>query len=214
VGVLTGDRTIPTPRLLEIARRFGWYGRVDGLRVRRSVEEQQLCARIDAELWLAALRKGASDSAFYFGEGASGAARLLLGRGPIILSRILPPEPHLRQKLAQLALHYRWISAHFDATRIETARKISETYGTVRVRLPKVYYILALPVFLAWIIGAIRFYIALPLVYVVALLARAPFTARALFMIFVLFGSLGLAAFLSIALTNMAIGAAHPWRLS
>jgi TPR repeat protein len=86
--------------------------------------EQQLSARIDAELWLAALREKARGIAFYFGGREAGAARLLLGRGPVIFSELLPPEPPLGKRLAQLGLHYRWISGHFDQRRLEAVHNL------------------------------------------------------------------------------------------
>src|SRR6266568_8046228 len=51
VSVLLNDGSMPAKRLLEIAKRFGWYGVPDALRGRNGWMEHRLCSRIDAELW-------------------------------------------------------------------------------------------------------------------------------------------------------------------
>ena len=49
-ALLLADRQIPVPRLLEIARQFGWYDDADALRSRPNTAQGRLCARIDLEL--------------------------------------------------------------------------------------------------------------------------------------------------------------------
>src|SRR5262249_37980294 len=116
-AALLADRSIPTARLLEIARKFRWYGARNALLTRQSFAEHQLVARIDAELWLAELRRRAGDITFYLGGHTAAAARLLLGKGRFFFAKLAPPEPPLALLTGQLSLHYLWIGSQFDETR-------------------------------------------------------------------------------------------------
>jgi|GEM_PF-4318269 TPR repeat protein len=60
-AILLADTTISTERLLEIAKRFGWYDTKDVVRRRSNGFEDRLCARIERELLTAAARQQAAD---------------------------------------------------------------------------------------------------------------------------------------------------------
>src|SRR5579859_3672609 len=126
VGLLN-DRSIPTKRLFEIARKFGWYDGAGEIWNRKRLAERQLCARIDAEFWLAELKRRAQDVAFYFGGHRAAAARLLLGKGKFAFARIAPPEPPLSQLMAQLSIHWPWIGHNFDETRIKQLQEMAKS---------------------------------------------------------------------------------------
>jgi len=137
LAVLVGDRSVSYTRLWEIAEAHGWYrattrGGGDEALIR------QLCARIDAEIWFARVQRAARRVTFYVGEHESAAARLLLGRGPVVLSRVLPPQPHLATLLAQLEFHLPWLEQHFDASRLEIIRKLPKRRNNTYVWLAAV----------------------------------------------------------------------------
>jgi len=124
IGVLYKDRTIPARRLLEIARRFGWYGVPDQLRGHNGQAERMLCARIDAELWLETARSLATDWRYWIGQREPAAARMVLGLRPVGLTWFAPPEPSLSRKLAEALLHEPQLGRVIDADRIKGIRRI------------------------------------------------------------------------------------------
>jgi hypothetical protein len=121
--LLTSDRTLPGLAVIDAAKRIGWYGGQEPLH--RSPLLTRLHARIDAERWLAAVRDAAASCRFYFGSHRAAAARLLLGRGRVTLSWIVPPDPPLRQRLAEFHLHQPWIAPMFDAQRISALERMA-----------------------------------------------------------------------------------------
>ena len=120
---LVFDRTLNVETIIEAATRLGWYGEAET--DQRSPLLDRLGARIAAEHWLAALRLTAASYRYYLGSHAATAARLLLGRGRIFLSRLLPPEPPLRQLVGEFHRHQPWIGHAFDARRIAELERIA-----------------------------------------------------------------------------------------
>lgn len=121
--LLATDRALPDRAVFEAASRLGWYGKASD---KRSPLLNRLRARIDAELWLEGLRTMAASTRFYFGSQQSAAARLLLGRGRIVLSWILPPEPPLRHLLAAFHLHQPWVHHAFDDRRLAVVERMAK----------------------------------------------------------------------------------------
>lgn len=122
---LVGLPGLSAPLLEDIGRRFGWltadHQGPDGRG--RAVEALQ--RRIAAERWLARLRANAASPGLYLGGEVAAAAHLLLGRGPVILSRVMPPHG-LRRLLAELQAHFRWIGPNFDRERLAIVDRLAE----------------------------------------------------------------------------------------
>ncbi len=124
VAVLYNDRTIPARRLLEIAKRFGWYGVPDQLRGPNGRGERTLCARIDAELWLENMRSLAKSWKYWIGEREPAAARMVLGLRLAGLTWFAPPEPALSRKVAEALLHEPQLGGVIDTDRLKGIRRI------------------------------------------------------------------------------------------
>jgi hypothetical protein len=124
IGVLHNDRTMPARRLLEIAQRFGWYDVPDQLRGNNGPAERQLCARIDAELWLEEIRRQARDWKYWIGQRDPAAARLLLGKRPTSLTWIAAPDPPLSRRLAEGLLYAPQLDNAVDTDRLTEIRRI------------------------------------------------------------------------------------------
>ncbi len=122
--VLVANPDVTGDQLIEIAQDFGWYGVAAVSQAKNPLALQRLGARIDAELWLRALRRDAAHPAFFVGGTKAAAARLLIGRGPILLSWLLPPNPPLYDHLVKLSLHQGWIAQHFKQARVQQASRV------------------------------------------------------------------------------------------
>ena len=180
VQVLLADRTIPPERLLDIAAQFNWYGQADALRGRNGQAERQLCARIDAELWLGGLRAQAKDWLFWIGDQGVGAARLLLGRGPMLLSWLLPPEPPLSAMAGQLVRHYGWIAPHFSERRLRDVQQLTKRMRKRKLWQPRILaglLVACVGVAMLIKIDVTAMIVILPLVF----FARAPHAVRSVF---------------------------------
>lgn len=124
VGVLYNDRTIPPRRLLELAKRFGWYGVPDQLRGPNGRAELLLCARIDAEMWLTSTKWLARSWKYWIGERDPAAARIVMGTAPVWLNWIAPPEPLLSRKLAEALLYAPFLNGAVDTDRVDAIQRI------------------------------------------------------------------------------------------
>lgn len=113
--LLADDLTLPGAAVSDAATRLGWQsGQMGGS---RDLRLDRLHARIEAERWLARLRDLAASPRLYLGSQQAAAGRLLLGRGRIVMSWLMPPEPPLRRLVAEFHLHQPWIAHAFDARR-------------------------------------------------------------------------------------------------
>jgi len=124
VGVVYNDRTIPPRRLLEIAKRFGWYGVPDELRGHNGQAERLLCARIDAKIWLLGTKWLAGNWKYWIGQREPAAARIVLGTLPAWLNWIAPPEPFLSRKLAEALLYAPFLDDTVDIARVSRIQRI------------------------------------------------------------------------------------------
>jgi len=115
VELLTRLQGIPLPLLLQTAVRFGWHGQ-DAPAADPAV--LQLQRRIAAELWFADLQRQSRSLSLYIGMPRAGAAKLLLGSGGFIISRLLPPQPPLLELMSELHAHGGWLRSRFNAARI------------------------------------------------------------------------------------------------
>ncbi|SED10716.1 Sel1 repeat-containing protein [Rhizobiales bacterium GAS188] len=128
--LLATDRTLPGFSVFEAAIRLGWYGQSEGHLSSQLVDRLQ--ARIAAERWLEALRDKARSPRLYLGGQQAAAARLLLGRGRMWLSWLLPPEPPLGRLLAEYRFHEWWVGPSFDSERIGSlGRLVSHRFSRV-----------------------------------------------------------------------------------
>jgi TPR repeat protein len=139
------DRDLSGFAVFDAATRLGWYGAAE--RPFRSLLLDRLQARLDAERWLAVLRNQAGQWRYYFGSQQSAAARLLLGRGQIFLSWILPPDPPLRRVFAEYQIHAPWIAHRLDASRIASVGRMA---GSQFVRMATLLW-LVLPLLLLFL---------------------------------------------------------------
>jgi TPR repeat protein len=121
---LLADRTLPGEDWLAIIREFDWYGQTVVGADRHARIRRELASRVDAELWFAELQRTAHGVGFGSPVPAVWAARLMLGRGPLRLARVLRPERNLGQRITQWDAHRRWIGDRFDPTRIEALRAL------------------------------------------------------------------------------------------
>jgi hypothetical protein len=115
VELLTRLQDIPLPLLLQTAARFGWHGQDAPTADPAAVQLQR---RIAAELWFADLQRQSRSLSLYVGMPRAGAARLLLGSGGFIISRLLPPQPPLLELMSELHAHGGWLRSRFNAARI------------------------------------------------------------------------------------------------
>src|SRR5271166_1528734 len=145
---LVFDRTLDVETIVEAATRLGWYG--DAESDQRSPLLDRLHARIAAEHWLEDLRLKAASYRYYLGSHTATAARLLLGRGRITVSRLVPPEPPLRQLVAEFHLHQPWIGHAFDASRIAELEQIAR-HSFTRASSTLWLVVVLLPIAIAWL---------------------------------------------------------------
>ncbi len=116
------------------AERLGWDGGPGG--PVGSPVLRRLHARVAAERWLQALRKRARSFRVYLGSAEAAAARLLLGRGPVLASWVLPPEPPLRRLLAEYRQHAVWVAHAVPQRRVALAERLANgRYGRWAQRL-------------------------------------------------------------------------------
>ena len=141
------DMALPAEAVRAAADRLGW--RQDGV---AGAWTKTLRARLDAEQWLATLRRDARSRARFLGGKRSLAGRILLGRGPMRLARTMAKEPMLRQRYGEYLLHAAVVEKQFDPTRIAAIREVL----TAKPSKPKavVYVLLGIGA-LAWIAGSV-----------------------------------------------------------
>ena len=121
--LMATDRSLSGDGVRDAALALGWYGK--GQTRLRSPMLDQLHDRIDAEIWLELLQFQASMGLYHIISQNCAAARLILGRGWITFSHLLPPEPPLRQLLVNYHQHRAWIEPAFDARRIAAVERMA-----------------------------------------------------------------------------------------
>jgi hypothetical protein len=140
IGVLYNDRTMPAPRLLEIAQRFGWYDVPDQLRGRNGQAERLLCARIDAELWLDQTKHQARRWGYWIGQREPAAARLLLGTDSTGLTWFATPDPPLSRKVAEGLLYAPQLGDALDTDRLAEIQRIVLARRKPRFQAANVFF--------------------------------------------------------------------------
>ncbi len=141
------DRTLPGASVLAAATRLGWLTGDAG-----GPWAATLRTRLDAELWLASLRRDAASRWRLLGSSRALSARILLGRGKL---RTLPStgrDKTVRRRYGEFLLHAGVVGDAFDAVRIEA---VSRLVTGKRSKPPGGFQIVFGVFLIAWFAGGV-----------------------------------------------------------
>ncbi len=125
------DRALPPQAVRAAAGRLGWpddaasAGWAGALR-----------ARLDAERWLDALQCEAASRTRWLGATAPIAARVMLGRGGLGVSRLMARDPRLKRRYGEYWLHAPVVGDQFDPVRTEAIGRLMAGRGGLGVPKP------------------------------------------------------------------------------
>ena len=148
---LAQDRSAPVAAVQAAAERLGWVaGRADG-RV-AAPWAKALGDRLDAEQWLAGLRRKAASRLRWLGASHAVSARLLLGRGKLRTVPSMGRDPTLRRLYGEFLLHAPVIGDQFDPARMEAVARLLTGKAA---KPPSVLLLLLGGALIAWAVGMV-----------------------------------------------------------
>ena len=107
--------------MLSLARQFGWDSGPDR---GATAAVKALRARTDAIGWLARVRTSAAKPSRFIGNEHAAACALLLGRGRLRGSWLLPPYAQLQPLLAEIEARQPWAERALDPVRLAQLRAL------------------------------------------------------------------------------------------
>lgn len=125
--LMAQDRTLAADAVRAAADRLGWLAGATGPWAR------PLRTRLDAEQWLASLRRDAASRWWRGGVSKAVAARILLGKGRLRTLPAMGRDPTLRRCYGEFLLHAAIVAERFDPVRIASVERLltSGRGGTV-----------------------------------------------------------------------------------
>ncbi len=126
---MTQDRALPAAAVRAAAERLGWLrGAPSGLP--STPWAKALQSRLDAEQWLASLRRDAASWTVWLGGEAAVAARVMLGRGKPRMQFLMRSDRVLKKRYGEFLLHAPVVSSAFDRVRVEAVgRSLTRRLG-------------------------------------------------------------------------------------
>ncbi len=132
------DLTLPPGQVHEAACLLGWPTQANG------AWAAALRARLDAETWLAGLRRADASWTRWLGASSAMAARMLLGRGRPRLLASMSRDPTLRKRYGEFLLHAPIVGDKFDPVRIAAVDAFMTRGLSWRTRLVSILVLLIL----------------------------------------------------------------------
>ncbi len=116
---LAQDHTLPAADVQSAAERLGWL-----TKEATTPWAAALRARLDAEQWLAALRRDAASRWRWVGSAKAIAARTMLGRGKLRAPPVMGRDRTLRRRYGEFLLHGEVVRDQFDHVRIDSLGRL------------------------------------------------------------------------------------------